>query len=312
MKRFKNILVAADTNLEQHPIVDEAGEIAEHNSASLKIVDVVPQLPWTARFMMRDDQQVRELIAQEKQQRLDAIAFPLRERGVNVSTKALFGARSVEIIREVLRDRHDLVLAVAKGSQSRRKGFFGTTAVRLLRKCPCPVWLVSPETTPRFRHVVGCVDTSSDEPAEIELREMVYELASSISEYHGGRFSIVHAWEFWNERMLEWHVKPEELDQWEHGIEQEEQKRMNQFLKPHDLSIDSENVHLIKGEPNEVIPQFVKENEADLLVMGTVARSGLQGMIMGNTSEMILSDVECSVLAVKPSTFVSPVKIEES
>ena len=49
----------------------------------------------------------------------------------------------MEIIREVIRDDHDLVLRVNKGKESRRQGFFGNTGMRLLRKCPCAVWLVS-------------------------------------------------------------------------------------------------------------------------------------------------------------------------
>ena len=46
-----------------------------------------------------------------------------------------------------------------------------------------------------------------------------------------------------------------------------------------------------------------------LIVMGTVARTGLSGLFMGNTAEEILRSVDCSVLAVKPEGFVTPVKL---
>lgn len=45
MKQFKKILVATDTRLDAHPIVDEAADTARQNDASLTIVDVVPELP---------------------------------------------------------------------------------------------------------------------------------------------------------------------------------------------------------------------------------------------------------------------------
>jgi nucleotide-binding universal stress UspA family protein len=43
--------------------------------------------------------------------------------------------------------------------------------------------------------------------------------------------------------------------------------------------------------------------------MGTVARSGIPGLIMGNTAEAILTELECSVLAIKPPGFVTPVTL---
>ncbi len=53
------------------------------------------------------------------------------------------------------------------------------------------------------------------------------------------------------------------------------------------------------------------ELKADIVVMGTVARTGISGFIIGNTAEAILSQIECSVVAVKPSGFVTPVRLNE-
>ena len=135
MKRFKNILVSTDTRFDNRLIVDEAVEIALHNCASLKIVDVVPEFPWTVRLTMKDHKHMRDLMIQEKQENLDAMSAPIRDKGVDIRAKVLCGKTSVEIIREVMRDDHDLVIRVIKGKESRRQGFFGNTGVRLLRRC---------------------------------------------------------------------------------------------------------------------------------------------------------------------------------
>lgn len=61
---------------------------------------------------------------------------------------------------------------------------------------------------------------------------------------------------------------------------------------------------------------FAKHNDAsltivdDLLVMGALARSGVAGMLMGNSAEQIPNGIECSVLAIKPSTFSCPVHLD--
>ncbi len=65
-------------------------------------------------------------------------------------------------------------------------------------------------------------------------------------------------------------------------------------------------VHLLKGNPADVIADFAKAGRADLIVMGTVARTGLHGFLIGNTAETVFQRVDCSVLAIKPEGFVSP------
>ena len=55
---------------------------------------------------------------------------------------------------------------------------------------------------------------------------------------------------------------------------------------------------------------MARQLDADLVVMGTVGRTGIAGLFIGNTAEMVLEQVQCSVLAVKPPGFVSPVQVD--
>ena len=74
--------------------------------------------------------------------------------------------------------------------------------------------------------------------------------------------------------------------------------------------VPQDRVHLLKGEPEDVIPQFARDNAVDLIVMGTVALTGIAGLLIGSTAERLLRHVECSLLTVKPEEFVSPVKLD--
>jgi nucleotide-binding universal stress UspA family protein len=67
-------------------------------------------------------------------------------------------------------------------------------------------------------------------------------------------------------------------------------------------------LRILDGEPGVEIPREVARLSIELLVLGTVGRSGLAGMLIGNTAEEILRRVDCSVLALKPDGFQSPVK----
>ena len=81
----------------------------------------------------------------------------------------------------------------------------------------------------------------------------------------------------------------------------------NNFLLPFQTKLNVKNIHCQKGDPGQVVPVFVKNNKIDLIIMGTVARTGIQGFLIGNTAESILEKVNCSVMAVKPDKFISPV-----
>ena len=66
-----------------------------------------------------------------------------------------------------------------------------------------------------------------------------------------------------------------------------------------------------KGSARKEIPELARRLQVDCIVMGTVARTGVPGFFMGNTAETILDQLECSVLAIKPPGFVTPVTLDE-
>jgi nucleotide-binding universal stress UspA family protein len=64
---------------------------------------------------------------------------------------------------------------------------------------------------------------------------------------------------------------------------------------------------LIFGTPWKEIQRLVQQLNADLIVIGTVGRNGIEGLLLGNTAEKVLDHCDCSVLTVKPDGFVSPI-----
>jgi nucleotide-binding universal stress UspA family protein len=66
------------------------------------------------------------------------------------------------------------------------------------------------------------------------------------------------------------------------------------------------------GIPDEAILKCIEERSIDLVILGTVARSGLSALFLGNVAERLLPEVRCSVLAVKPLGFASPAQDSEA
>ena len=105
-----------------------------------------------------------------------------------------------------------------------------------------------------------------------------------------------------NEEIAEYVEEAEEL----HG------KHLTQFIETIKAELDQEQYSAlmveqvsIKGAPREELPKYSKSINADLVVMGTVARVGIPGLIIGNTAENILYRLNQSVLVLKPEGFDS-------
>jgi nucleotide-binding universal stress UspA family protein len=83
-------------------------------------------------------------------------------------------------------------------------------------------------------------------------------------------------------------------------------KRLLEFKPDFDVPVE---LHMQKGEASEVIERVLETHQPGVVVMGTLARTGLKGVFMGNTAERVLGTVGGSVLAVKPGGFETPVAI---
>jgi universal stress protein E len=101
------------------------------------------------------------------------------------------------------------------------------------------------------------------------------------------------------------------VDRWVREDRDLHRHRLIEILRPYPLQDLKFQVYMQKGEPGHLIPELAAEMEVGLIVMGTVSRTGVDGLLIGNTAEKILSQMDCSVLAVKPDGFVTPVRLDE-
>lgn len=69
-------------------------------------------------------------------------------------------------------------------------------------------------------------------------------------------------------------------------------------------------IRVISGSPEPAIMELIEQESIDLLIMGTIGRAGIRGVLTGNTAERLLPRLQCSMLAVKPDEFQCPVDLE--
>lgn len=90
-------------------------------------------------------------------------------------------------------------------------------------------------------------------------------------------------------------------------IYDEAEKHLDEFVETLDAYHATIKKHVRWGTPWKEISHVAESLGADLFAMGTVGRSGIIGLLLGNTAEKVLGVCNCSILTAKPSDFVSPV-----
>ncbi|WP_421861754.1 universal stress protein [Motiliproteus sp.] len=306
MNGFSNILYFADAELGSTPALERAIALAERHNARLTLMDVVDRLAPIASLKQQLNHDINEIVQQFQVQALNKLVSGIEPLRYPVQVKVNSGWGFIEVIREVMSGTYDLLIKSAHNGCERR---LSSGDMHLLRKCPCPVWIDRSSTTTAYRSILAAVDPTSEH--HDDCADRVLELAAMVANNDGAQLGLVHAWQLAGESMLRDGLLEFENAQLESLLEQQRSSQaqaVESLLKQHQLSSGDVEVHLQKGPASQVINQVREQVGADLVVMGTVGRTGLPGFIIGNTAEDVLQQSCCSVLAVKPSGFVSPVE----
>ncbi len=299
MHRFKNILFSPLADRNNAAAVRRVTELVEGNGARLTFIGAVPEPTRLQRLFQRTGV-VDDVVAAERA-RLERVLLRLAKRDPD-ALEVEVGDATTKIVERVLANSHDLVVVTSDEDRHDQ-----TTIRRLLRKCPCPVWVIRP-TRARTQRVLACVNP---DPSEFELNKTILELASSMIQLNGGELHVVHAWELFGEGTMRnsafLHTPAAEVD----ALVAAERLRSDEALTDLVTAVlndpKSVELHLLKGAAEDTVPELAARKRINLVVIGTAGRTGAAGMIIGNTAERIIDAVGCSLIAVKPPGFTSPI-----
>ena len=117
MHRFKNILLLYDARPEHDFTRKRAADLARRNQARLTVVDVIEEDSWDSGEIYASPpfQDLKQFVIKERQKELKAAIERMSQQGLDIAAKLLFGKPFLEIIRQVLRENHDLVIKAAQG-----------------------------------------------------------------------------------------------------------------------------------------------------------------------------------------------------
>jgi nucleotide-binding universal stress UspA family protein len=325
MQRFKDILFVTASDSDSGAALERTVALAKNNQARLTVITIIDEIPANTKLLERvlSPSDLQANLVAEYQKRLEELIAPWN-RNIKIQIKVLIGIPFLKIIREVLGNGRDLVIKAAESSGLLDR-VFASDDMHLLRKCPCPVWLINSKSPKVYRRILAAVDV--DDYYSVEelntrhlLNLQVLEMASSLALSEFAELHIVHVWEAIGESAMRGafvDVPEEKILSYVEKTRQQHSQNLNMLLAEVTSKLGQSaleylkpQTHLLKGSPHKEIPSCAEAIQADLVVMGTVARTGIPGYFMGNTAETVLNRLDCSVLAIKTPGFITPVELE--
>jgi len=311
MLNYRNILVFIDPTQDFQPALARAVDIAQKQK-EIKITlflccyDLSYEI--TSLSSNEERQAMQTIVIKENQERLETLALPYQEQGLNITNQVVWHNRPFQAaIIEVLKNNHDLVIKSTHQHSKLSAILFTPTDWNLLRKCPVPVLLVKHHQWPENGNILCAIDCKSIQDEEHhQLNQQILNAAKIMAEMINANIHIVNAYPSPPMNIM---LELPEFDpiNYEDGLKKFHQKTLNEYAQANNIS--AHLTHLRQGLPEEVISDVANEIDAELVILGTVGRSGLSATLLGHTAEQVIDKLDCDLLALKPQGFISPIKL---
>jgi len=306
MEKYKNILTVIDPSTEDQKALKRSIELAQYSGGEITAFLTIYDFSYEMTTMLSGEEReaMRKSVINDRQQWLNELIAELDHKDITINSSIIWHNRPFEqIIKKVIDEEYDIVIKGTHQHDKLKSVIFTPTDWHILRKCPCPVLLVKEHSWPENGNILTAVNIGSDDDEHQALNNKLTEetiyLASLIkanthlvNSYPGTPVNIaIEIPEFnaceYNDTMLKHHLEA---------------------MKTHasSYSISSNNTHVKEGLPEDVIQSTADEIDAELVILGTIGRTGISAALIGNTAEHVIDRLNCDVLAIKPAGYVSP------
>lgn len=302
------LLVVIDPKRDDQPALDRALEIARLIDISLHIVVFTNKNSEDRLTMSVDPALTRDFENDHDRIRqvwLDQTAAPICAEGLKVTTEVRLFKRLYEaIIQVALEEDVDMVYKPIRHHTILQRAIFNSTDWNLIRLCPLPLLLVSDSQPVKGRDIIAAVDLSSEDDDHAELNRLLLSQAVMISRLIQSQVTVVNASAQGTGELN----SPSSASTDQKVID--DAYRDKALALAASFNISSEQVVVREGSAEKVVNDLAESTNAAAIILGTVARSGLAGLFIGNTAERVLEDSNCDVLVVKQADFTSPIQID--
>jgi len=310
---FSRLLCVIDPTREEQPALRRARWFAKHTGAAIDLqVCYYDEYLSGQRFFDSDAlSKARAKTLDKQQKKLDALAKPLRDEGLSVSTSVTWDHPLDEgIVRQSQALRADIVLKDIHYHSPVSRALFTHTDWALIRNCPVPLWLVSPHDIVDPSNTVVAIDPFNMHDKLAALDKQLLDVGQLIATQTNG---TLHAFHCFDPRGVTaaatintYTSMPVAMPDLERELLEHHEIRFFEITDHH--GIPKDHAHMAVGAVPDELATLATNLNAGLVVMGAISRNTMERLFIGATAEQTLGRLPCDLLVIKPDSIAKAVE----
>jgi len=287
--RVEKILLSTDGSEYSEGAIREAIRLAGKCSSKLTVLSVIETNPELETIAP----QVTEQAEKKAREHLDAVQARAKKEGVDCESAIREGEDSYKYIVDEAAKRHATMIVLGRrGRTGLKRLMMGSVTARVIGHAPCTVLVVPKAAQFECRHILVATDGSQyGDVAAAAAVNMAKQLGSRLT-----ALSVVHS-----ESMSPMDIVSSQMQR--DLIAEKEMKEAGQNVKKVkevavQAGIKTDGL-IMGGKPSEAIIQTAKDRQADLIVLGSHGKTGVEKLLMGSVAERVIVLSSCPVLVVK-------------
>ncbi|WDE01930.1 universal stress protein UspE [Thalassomonas actiniarum] len=306
MEKYQNILVVIDPTTHEQKALKRAIELAVHTKAVITAFVSIFDFSYEMTTMLSSEERevMRKSVISDREIWLDDVISGIETHDLTIKTKVIWHNRPFEaIVEHVLNDKYDIVIKGTHQHDKLKSVIFTPTDWHLLRKCPSPVLLVKDHQWPKNGNILAAINVGSDESEHQSLNHKITEEAVNLSKIIQANVHLVNSFPG-TPVNITIEIPEFNSSQYNDSMLQHHKEAMTEHAAKFEIPV--ENTRVEEGLPEDVIDRVSQRLDAELVILGTVGRTGLSAALIGNTAEHVIDRLNCDVLALKPEGYISP------
>ncbi len=305
MSNRDKILAIIEMEHSPQTVVERAAWIAKLADCDLELLLCEPTFsPLGYRIIVSNEaMEIGRNIRELQKETIEDLAELGRKSGVTVTTDVLEERPIADgILAKAINMDPRFVIKGTHYHSAADRGIMIDTDWQLIRTCPYPLWLVKREEFREEPVIIAAVDPTHEHDKPMALDQAIVDAARSIAGPTNGEVHLLHTYEKLTgigkaaNRAIKSTILP--IDELEKRIQETHREALNALAAEN--GFDKEHTHQLPGRTREILPTYTRSKNADLVVMGALARWGIRRMVIGSTAERVLDHLPCDVLIVRP------------
>ena len=274
------ILVIADKGCKETLALDKATQIATLYNASVHVVaftDPSDEEACQIDFEKNFKQQVDEAFASD----------------TTVSSQIVTTENIAKWAKQQIKEySYDLVIKTGNRSESL---FYTPTDWQLIRELDCSLLITSSQKWRSKSTILATVDISESNKEQDKMNQQVLTQADSWAKLLNEDLHMVYSVRM-PKASIEFDVV--EVDEVKRDKGPKAEQELTQLAEQSGLANAIQHIEF--GDADKRIPSIANKIKADLVVMGSVGRKGINGFLLGNTAEKVMRNLRTDILIIKP------------